>query len=536
MRGARGELRGTPPLTRSLGSPKRGSRESGFSANRARYFKLLAIGWGNCYNFGMLTAAFPKLEHTKFVQLVRKFYRSPWYCALIAVFMAVSELFSLELPVYFLYLAIGIFCLLLCEDTLGVVPIICCGYMTFSAKNNPGYNPETSVFRRPEALFLLGVVLVFAVVFLVGRLITASYSLPKKRAPRLVIGFAVLGAAYLLGGAFSGYYAANTVLYGFVQIVSLFFFYLFFYYTVDWRKCGKEYIAVVFFAIGVGMLAEIAGMYFLPGVIVDGELHREALFTGWGVYNNVGCIMAMCMPAPFYFAATKKYGWLYAVAGCVFFLGVVLTQSRGSILSAAAVLLACAVAAIIKAKKREKIGLGVVYGAFVLAVAIGLAVKRGDVGILFSSLFDKGMDSSGRLNIYKKCWETFRSRPFFGVGFYKTPGGLLADGGTLTYTEAPAGAFIPPRAHNTVLQLLASGGVVALIAYLYHRFETLWMYFRHPTAEKTFSFFCVVALLLTSLLDCNFFNIGPGILYGVLLVFAECTDPARKLYKEKRKQ
>ncbi len=474
----------------------------------------------------MLTAAFPKLEKTKAIQALRKFFRSPWYCALIAALMAVSEIFGAELPVYYIYFVIGVTCLLVCEDTLGIVPIVCCGYMTFSAKNNPGRFPETSAFRQPEALFQLGVILTFAVVLFIGRMLLSFWELPKKRAPRLAIGFAVLGAAYMLGGLFSGYYAFDTALYGFVQIVSLAVFYFFFYYTVDWRNVKAEYFATVFFAVGVGMLAEIIGMYFLPGVIVDGKLVRGALYTGWGVYNNVGCIMAICVPAPFYFAAKKRFGWLYTIAGCVFFLGVVLTQSRGSILSAVVVFAACGIAALVKAQKKEKIGVFVVLAAFVLAVGIGLVVKRDETNIIFSSFFTNGMDDSNRFNIYKACWQDFLEAPAFGKGFYHSSG----------YVAGKPGSFIPPRAHNTIFQLLASGGIVALLAYLYHRGETLWMYFRHPTTEKTFSFFCVGALLLTSLLDCNFFNIGPGLLYSVLLVFAECTDPAKKLYKQKRKQ
>ena len=458
----------------------------------------------------MLVSAFPKLQDKKFVRIVRAFFRSPYYCALIAALMAVSELFALELPVYYIYLALGAACILFAEDTLGIMPIACCGYMTFSAQNNPGQNPTSSAFLRPGTYLQLAMVLAIAVILFLGRLIVSVGELPKKRVPKLAVGFLGLGAAYLLAGAFSGFYAFNTVLYGFVQIVSLCVFYFFFYYTVDWRTVKADYFAVMFTAAGVGMLAEVVGMYFLPGVVVDGMVIREALYTGWGVYNNVGCIMAMCMPAPFYFAATKKHGWIFSAIGCV-------------------------IAVLILSKKWEKLWNAIVFGAFVIAVGVAFAAWREQAQALFYSLIEGGVNDSGRLEIYKKCWETFRGHPIFGVGFYKTPGALLADGGTLQYAEAPAGAFIPPRAHNTVLQLLASGGAVALILYLYHRAETLALFFKKPTAAKTFAFFCVAALLLTSLLDCNFFNIGPGILYSLLLVCAECTDPRGKLYREKKR-
>lgn len=479
----------------------------------------------------MLVSAFPKLKDKKFVHLLCAFFRSPYYCALIAALMAVSELFALELPVYYIYLVIGTVCLLFAEDTVGIMPIACCGYMTFAAQNNPGRYPETSAFLQPKTYVQLGFILLLGVILFLGRLIVSMGELPKKRVPKLSLGFLLLGVAYLIGGAFSGFYAFDTVLYGFVQIVSLCVFYFFFYYTVDWRTVKASYFAVMFTATGFGMLAEIIGMYFLPGVFVNGQLNRGALYTGWGVYNNVGCIMAMCMPAPFYFAATRKNGWIYSIIGCVFFLAVVLTQSRGSVLSAIALFMICIVAVLIRAKKYEKLWNAIVIGAFVSAVAIALAIKRDAVDIFFFSLFKSGMDSSGRIGIYKKCWETFRAHPIFGVGFYKTPGAVLADGSMMG--ETPAGSFIPARAHNTYFQLLASGGVIALLAYLYHRAENLQAFFRHPTAEKTFAFFCICGLIFTSLLDCNFFNIGPGILYSLLLACAECTDPRNQLYREK---
>ena len=474
----------------------------------------------------MLIAAFPKLNNTKFVQALRGFFRSPYYCLLAAALMAVSEIFSFELPVYYIYLALAIFCIFFCEDTLGIMPLVCCGYMTFSAPNNPGKFPETSLFRQPNGIMQLAFILTAAVILFLGRLVVSCMEQPRKRVPRLTCGFVALGIAYLLAGVFSGSYAFNTVLYGFVQIVSLAFFYFFFYYTVDWRSVKASYFATVFCAVGLGMVAEIVAMYFLPGVFVDGQLNRGALYTGWGVYNNVGCVMAMCMPAPFYFAATKKNGWVYSIVGCVFFLAVVLTQSRGSVLSAVALFLICVVAVLIRAEKYEKLWNGIVLGAFVLALGITLAIKRDAMDVFFFSLFKSGMDSSGRVEIYKKCWETFRAHPAFGVGFYAAPG----------YVAGSPGDFIPPRAHDTYFQLLASGGVVAMLAYLYHRGESLWVFFRHPTAEKSFAFFCICGLIFTSLLDCNFFNIGPGLLYGVLLVCGECTDPFNKLYRERKKK
>jgi hypothetical protein len=44
---------------------------------------------------------------------------------------------------------------------------------------------------------------------------------------------------------------------------------------------------------------------------------------------------------------------------------------------------------------------------------------------------------------------------------------------------------------------------------------------KKPTLEKMFVALFVLALLLASMLDCHFFNIGPVLFYSMALAFAE---------------
>ena len=60
-----------------------------------------------------------------------------------------------------------------------------------------------------------------------------------------------------------------------------------------------------------------------------------------------------------------------------------------------------------------------------------------------------------------------------------------------------------------------------MLAYLFHRTQTVLMVFRNPTPTKIVAALCVAAMLLTSFVDNHVFNMGPGLLYSVLLVFAE---------------
>ena len=83
--------------------------------------------------------------------------------------------------------------------------------------------------------------------------------------------------------------------------------------------------------------------------------------------------------------------------------------------------------------------------------------------------------------------------------------------------------FFPPRWHNTWVQLLACCGLAGAAAYGFHRVQTLLLFRGKPEAEKVFIGLSLAALAVASLLDCHFFNLGPGMVYAMALAFVENT-------------
>ncbi len=471
----------------------------------------------------MLTEAFPQLRERRAVIGVRNFFRSGWFAALAALLMACSELFGLEIFVIYAYLVFGLLIVLFADDMLGIVPMVCCGYMIFSAENNPGKFPD-ALFGQPQGQLALFYAVAVIAVMLIGRLVSMLLEREKRGVPKLTVGFLLLGASYLLGGAFSPYYDGRTVLMGFVQIAALCGFYFYFYYTIRWDRVPKGYLPMVITIVGVGMLAEIVGMYFGEGLInEDGSVNRWMLYTGWGIYNNVGCVMAMCMPAPVYFAVKNKNGWAYTILCTVFYLGVMLTQSRGAMLFGSVVYLGCVVVTLVGSKKKERLWNAVVFAALLVAGLISAVVFRDEIVGLFLSVIQQGWNDSSRFSTWRACWQRFLEYPGFGVGFYKTPGTLLTEDGMFTefVDGTPEGTFLALRAHNTFFQLISTGGTFAIVAYLVHRVQTLILCFRRPNTEKIVAALCVASLLLTSMVDCHVFNMGPGLMYSAWLVFGE---------------
>lgn len=472
----------------------------------------------------MLVERFPQLGEIPFIRALRSFFRSWAYIAIIILLMVCAELFSLELVAFYIYLILCTAGMLFGEDALHVLPVACCSYMSISAANNPGH-PDESAFYTQAFRIQFIVILSLAAVLLLARLITALIRFRKRKIPSLAIGFLALGLAFIFGGAFSGFYDAKTAFFGFVEIVSLSALYFYLYYTVDWEKTDKAYLFQTFLLVGVGVGIEILGMYRNPGVFgADGTVDRRALFTGWGMYNNVGCAMAMCIPAPFYFAATKRQGWVFSVVGGFFLLFLILAQSRGALLFGAVVFAACALVVLIRTKGTERLLHLVVYESMLLAGLIAVCVLQAKDSNFFSTIIELGFNDSDRFNIYRTGWAQFCEHPVFGVGFYQC--------NAWRWGDLPSDAFLPARYHNTYIQLIASGGAVALICYIFHRVQTAIVLFRRPSVEKTFAALCIAALILTSIVDCHFFNFGPGILYSVILVAAE--GAGADIFKQKR--
>lgn len=474
-----------------------------------------------------------KIGEWRAVRCLRAFLQSAWFTALTVLLMVFSNVFSLELPVFYLYFFFTFLIVLFCDDLKPVIPIMLCCYMCISYANNPAAFPpkeedgwRASAFYDPSFVLQITFIIAAAVILVLGRLVVILMRGESKKLPALALGFGGLGLSYVLAGLFSGYYDFRTALFGAAQILSLCGLYFLCYYGIDWKNTKKETFAVIFTALGIGILCEVIGMYCLSGelasVFSEGEVHRDNLVTGWGVYNNVGCALAICAPAPLYFAVTKKRGYFGILLAVLLYLGVVFTQSRGSMLLGGVAFVIGIVAMLVVGGKSKIRANLITLGAVAAVVVVVLVVVLCDPAFkqrvveAFSGLFEVGLDDSGRWEIYQNGIEQFKKAPFFGVGFYQC--------GAFRWGDLPDDAFLPPRYHDTYVQLLASGGIFALACYALHRFETVVLLCRRITAEKIFVAVCIAAFLLTSFVDCHFFNFGPGMFYGTLLAFAEGSE------------
>ena len=462
------------------------------------------------------------------VRAVNAYMRTPWYVALITALTALSSVLELDLVLYSVFILTGIFVCLFGIDLLPMMPIVICCYIAPSAGNNPGRNEDSIFYPENGGIYLIVIAALF-VLALMYRLITDTEIGGKKflGAKRsLAGGMVLLGVTYLLSGIGIEEYAAyfeKNLLFAIVQFAAIFVMYYLFAGAVKWDRVPKDYLAWIGMCVGFVVLVQLLENY-LSGRIFIGTgltIDREMISTGWGMHNNIGGLMAMMLPFPFYLARTKKHGWVFNLLGSVLLGGVIASCSRTSMMVAVLCYVICAV---ILLRNKESRGQNfAVYVVAGVAVVVLCIVFRDELFDIFYKFIDEIFIMSSRDKLFVNGCKQFLDYPIFGGTFYPQGDYIPWDWSTLeSFTS-----FFPPRWHNTLIQIAASCGIVGLAAYLLHRVQTVMLLVTNISTEKLFIALFVMALLLASMLDCHFFNVGPVLFYSMALAFAENIEQSK---------
>ncbi len=456
-----------------------------------------------------------KYANTRWVRLINDFLESKCFIALVGFLTLCSNVFGWELFIYTLIVCYGYYLCLFARDMRSLAAVVPFMYVTPSTINNPSANPD-SVFYPQHGLFLLIAYLVVFFALLLVRIVL-NYKRGERKffavKRKLLSGFLVLGAAFALGGVGQPDYTFSNIRYAVILFISLFLFYYCLVALVDWKSVPRDYFAWVGLFFGLLLTAEVLNIYVSFDVVnAKGQIDASKLYTGWGVNNNIGGMLICCIPCAFYLAATKRHGAPFIVIASLIWAATVFTTSRNSILCGT-FLFAVSAAFALWNRKNRKENL-ITYGILFTILCSILIVCYENAKELFYVFVAKGFGDSGRSIIYQSGWEQFLSAPFLGRGFYACDA-FMWGGSAQTMT------FVPPRWHNTIIQMLAACGGVGILAYGYHRFQTVKLFVTKPSLTKTFIGLSISAILLGSLLDCFLFNIGPCLFYSVGLAYAE---------------
>lgn len=441
------------------------------------------------------------------VARIRRFFYSRWYPAAVAAVTLVSYVTGWEFFCAFITVTAACASMLLCRDLLPVLPPTVC--LTFSvslmhAPQRPTYSDYLfSGGRLVLVLILAGMV----VLSYAARLMLWGFRLPENTGkPALGWALLPLALALCLNGAGRSGYSVKNLVFGVITAFCWCFLYLAYVGGFPRGRAAREYFFDTCFWVAWLLMAELAFAYVYGNVIVDGAVVSSRILVGWGIHNNIGAMLALLIPPVFYLAATRREGWLYYLTGVSLLVSIVMTTSRGSLLVGGAVFLACTVTVCIWGEHRREFRIA----AAVLALAaVCLIVFHEPISAFLPRFKNEGMNDNGRFDLWRSGWEQFLEAPLFGVGF------------SAIRFHSYAGKLFPGYLHNTPIELLAAGGVFALVSYLAYRVKTVLLFVRMPTVVRLFLALSVVALLGTSLLDNHVFNIYPMFFYAAALALAE---------------
>ena len=449
-----------------------------------------------------------------------EFLYKPAYFFLVGGLTIFANIFGAELFTYTCFILIALYLCLFGRDLLPIIPLAICSYITPSRANNPGHN-DASVFSFANGglyLLILAALLIAGIIYRLIRDEELGRSAFFKCKRKLLPGMLLLAGSYLLSGIGTeqwSKFAGQNLLFAFIQAAAIVVLYLLLTGGVKWDEAPKAYLAWTGMCVGYVLLAEILHIYLIYDVIVDGVILRSRIFLGWGNCNNIGALLAIMIPFPFFLTGKGKHTGIFYISGMVFLAGVLFSCSRNSIICAVVAYLASYTISLLHSRNaRANITIHIISALLVLIVFL---LFHDELLELFQAVIDRGWNSTrARIRGYRKGWAQFLQHPVFGGTFFPLDDSLYSWSSSEKFIS-----FFPPRWHNTFIQVLASCGIAGFAAYCYHRVQTFQLFFKNYSSKKLFAFVSMMTLLVTSMLDCHFFNVGPTLFYSMLLAFVE---------------
>ncbi len=448
---------------------------------------------------------------SEFKEKAISFFSGRLYPIFIALTVFIGHTLSIELFSIILLFSSGIVAVLLCDDMrVAISPVLMIAF-TFSYKTFlGGWLGSTSfavVAITAIALFIAS----FFVHFIINKKLSRIKQFPRSA---LFWGLVALSIGFLLNGFFnfSEYKPINFV-FAILLILSLVFIFFVFYIGVEERENVAEYVIYVLYVMSILLCAEMLVLLARDATLSEsGSIIKESLILGWGMWNNVGGMLTMLLPIHFYYASTKKRGYIFYASAILVYITIVLTLSRSSLLFATIISIICVAIICLRGDNKRLnriITLALALACIVIAVPV-IIIMWDKISSILGSYLSQGLGDNGRFELYKHGFENFISHPIFGGGFDSCMEDNFGHG------------VEPNKYHNTIIELLATCGIVGFGAYGYHRYQTIKLFInKKKSLPCLFLGVSVLALLLTSLLDNHIFNIYPTMLYAIILVALE---------------
>lgn len=447
-----------------------------------------------------------RLEKFKQLEAVCKitaFQRSPLYVFAMAAVALVTHVFGLEYFGFWMFAVVAVFTLVVSEDTMPFIP--CLIYLFFSISRINGAPADNDFGMISSLPFIInGVVLVLlGLSGFVFHIIYYKNYRDFTKPTMLTSGLVALSLGLVSNGIFSNSFEITDMAIGLSFALLYYVVYLLIFHTLKWDKAlSMRYFAFIMFGLGMLIAAEMGVLY-----LTDGELSttfaKNLVVLGWAKNNSVAFVLLMPIVFAFYLAYTEKLSIVYYLGALSMLVAVVFTFSRASLVVALPIFVAGTIFLCLYA--RNKLPVWIAAGLLLVFATVLVGAYRDRLIIMLNFYLEAGIGDSGRFLIWKEGLKCFLSAPIFGVGFM--------------YRFGDMGSFY--WFHNTVIHFIATGGLVGIGTYVFHRVQTAIMFIKKPTVARSFAGIALVALLANSMLDVAMSIQYMLVIYSVMLAFCE---------------
>jgi O-antigen ligase len=402
--------------------------------------------------------------------------------------------------------------LLLCDSIRPVIPNLITFLFRIPLEHAPGYPGYSTYYTGTKIVFFA----IFASVFFAS----LTYFFIKNKTfsgvnilkTPMFIPLSVFSLSFLVAGMFSGNRMKEDLGFSLLQVFVFFVVYLILYYGL--RKENSDELFDYFIYVGamcaVVLVLEVLDVILrVDGAMVNGALNKSFIDFGWGISNTCGSALSVLSPLCV-LGAMRSERRLVSVAyfaiGTITTVAIYFTLARTSVLVGTVGFIICIIISCFAGKQKQLCRISTVT-VTVLTVAV-IFIFRNYLADTFTYFSQKGLDDSGRKELWQASVEHFKGAPVFGNGFFSLPAGPKMS------------SFTPPLAHNTFLQLLSSMGVFGLIAYVVYRVRTVTYFFKSFNIYKfTLAVSCGI-LVFESLIDNFIFWFSPTFVYNLCIIIA----------------
>ena len=259
---------------------------------------------------------------SRLLKYSKTFLNSKFYPLLIFVSAFFAHTFSVEELGAGILITTTIIGLFICDDLKFLISPLFFFIFMISEKSVS----SNRFFEKPYliAMIVLGsmVFLSFLCHFIIHK---KSVCLNDFKSSKLVFGMVILSVSFLLNGLFSssGFHRENII---FPIALTVCLLGVLFIFSINLKKSPnlKNYIFYVLILVSILLTLQVFLAFINQIKIVNGQIVKESILFGWGMWNNMGGMLAFLLPVHFYFACSvRRFGFIFYFTGLISFAAII---------------------------------------------------------------------------------------------------------------------------------------------------------------------------------------------------------------------